>query len=82
VLPATDRKVQKSAGSNASRRVVGHAMADQLRTELVAGALANAVAGRSRAPGVIRPPAQQPEIPQPSPAELEGSHRNEIKNVA
>jgi transposase InsO family protein len=37
----------------ASRRVVGHAMADHLRTELVAGALANAVAARDPAPGVI-----------------------------
>ncbi len=37
----------------ASRRVVGYAMADHLRTELVAGALANAVAVRDRAPGVI-----------------------------
>jgi transposase InsO family protein len=37
----------------ASRRVVGFAMADHLRTELVAGALANAVAARNPAPGVI-----------------------------
>jgi len=37
----------------ASRRVVGYAMADHLRTELVAGALANAVATRDPAPGVI-----------------------------
>ena len=37
----------------ASRRVVGHAMADHLRTSLVAGALANAVAARDPAPGVI-----------------------------
>jgi transposase InsO family protein len=37
----------------ASRRVVGYAMADHLRTELVAGALANAVAARDPAPGVI-----------------------------
>jgi transposase InsO family protein len=36
----------------ASRRVVGFAMADHLRTELVAGALANAVAARDPAPGV------------------------------
>jgi transposase InsO family protein len=37
----------------ASRRVVGFAMADHLRTELVADALANAVAARNPAPGVI-----------------------------
>ena len=37
----------------ASRRVVGYAIADHLRTELVADALANAVAARAPAPGVI-----------------------------
>ncbi|MGH3163795.1 MAG: IS3 family transposase [Streptosporangiaceae bacterium] len=37
----------------ASRRVVGFALADHLRTELVAGALANAVAARDPAPGVV-----------------------------
>jgi transposase InsO family protein len=37
----------------ASRRIVGHAMAGHLRTELVADALANAVAARDPAPGVI-----------------------------
>ncbi len=37
----------------ASRRVVGYAMADHLRTELVAGALVNAVAARDPQPGVI-----------------------------
>ncbi len=37
----------------ASRRVVGYAMADHLRTELVADALANAVAARDPEPGVI-----------------------------
>jgi transposase InsO family protein len=37
----------------ASRRVVGYALADHLRTELVAGALANAVAARNPDPGVI-----------------------------
>ena len=37
----------------ASRRVVGFALADHLRTELVANALANAVAARDPAPGVI-----------------------------
>jgi putative transposase len=51
----------------ASRRVVGFALADHLRTELVADALANAVATRDPAAGVIfhsdrgstpRPPTQ------------------------
>ena len=37
----------------ASRRVVGYALADHLRTELVADALANAVAVRNPGPGVI-----------------------------
>ena len=37
----------------ASRRAVGYAMADHLRTELIADALANAVAARDPAPGVI-----------------------------
>jgi len=37
----------------ASRRVVGYAIADHLRTELVADALANAVAARDPAAGVI-----------------------------
>ncbi len=37
----------------ASRRVVGYAMADHLRAELVSGALANAVAARDRSPGVV-----------------------------
>jgi transposase InsO family protein len=37
----------------ASRRVVGHAMADHLRTELIADALSNAVAVRDPQPGVI-----------------------------
>jgi transposase InsO family protein len=37
----------------ASRRVVGYALADHLRTELVSAALANAVAARDPAAGVI-----------------------------
>jgi putative transposase len=37
----------------ASRRVVGFAMADHLRTELVADALSNAIAARNPDPGVI-----------------------------
>lgn len=36
-----------------SRRVVGHAVADHLRTDLVADALTNAVAARDPDPGVI-----------------------------
>jgi transposase InsO family protein len=37
----------------ASRRIVGYALADHLRTELVSAALANAVAARDPGPGVI-----------------------------
>jgi transposase InsO family protein len=37
----------------ASRRVIGYAIADHLRTELAAAALANAVAARNPDPGVI-----------------------------
>jgi transposase InsO family protein len=37
----------------ASRRVVGFALADHLRTELVSAAVANAVAARDPGPGVI-----------------------------
>ena len=37
----------------ASRRVVGYAMADHLRNELISAALGNAVAARDPAPGVI-----------------------------
>lgn len=37
----------------ASRRVVGFALADHLRTELIAGALSNAVAAHNLEPGVI-----------------------------
>ena len=37
----------------ASRRVVGYAMADHLRTGLISDALGNAVAARDPAPGVI-----------------------------
>ena len=37
----------------ASRRVVGYALADHLRTELVSAALSNAVAARDPGPGVI-----------------------------
>jgi transposase InsO family protein len=37
----------------ASRRVVGYAIADHLRTELISAALGNAVAARDPAPGVI-----------------------------
>ena len=37
----------------ASRRVVGYALADHLRTELVSDALSNAVAARTPQPGVV-----------------------------
>jgi transposase InsO family protein len=37
----------------ASRRVVGYALADHLRTEIIADALSNAVAARDPGPGVI-----------------------------
>ena len=37
----------------ASRRVVGFALADHLRTELIAGALSSAVAARDPEPGMI-----------------------------
>jgi putative transposase len=37
----------------ASRRIVGFALADHLRTELVADALANAIAARDPGAGVI-----------------------------
>jgi putative transposase len=37
----------------ASRRIVGYAMADHLRTELISAALTNAVAARDPDPGVI-----------------------------
>ncbi len=37
----------------ASRRIVGYALADHLRTELVSDALANAVAARNPDPGVV-----------------------------
>jgi putative transposase len=37
----------------ASRRVVGFAIADHLRTELVSAALVNAIAARDPEPGVI-----------------------------
>ena len=36
-----------------SRRVVGYAMADHLRTDLIADALSNAAAGRNPEPGVV-----------------------------
>jgi putative transposase len=37
----------------ASRRVVGHALADHLRTDLIADALTNAVSARNPDPGVV-----------------------------
>ena len=52
----------------ASRRVVGYALADHLRTELVADALANAVAARDPAPGVIfhSDRSSTPRLPSPA----------------
>jgi len=67
----------------ASRRVVGYALADHLRTELVSGALANAVAARNPGSGVIfhsdkgsrsTPPPPSPRSPATalSPCPLAG----------
>ena len=50
----------------ASRRVVGYAIADHLRTELVAAALGNAVAARDPAPGVIFHADRGANTPRPS----------------
>jgi transposase InsO family protein len=49
----------------ASRRVAGFALADHLRTELVADALANAVAARDPASGVISTPTAAASTPRP-----------------
>jgi transposase InsO family protein len=51
----------------ASRRVVGFAMADHLRTELVADSLANAVAARDPDPGVVfhSDRSNTPRLPSP-----------------
>ena len=50
----------------ASRRIVGFALADHLRTKLVSAALANAVAARNPAPGVIFHADQGCNTPPPS----------------
>ena len=50
----------------ASRRVVGYAMADHLRTDLIADALSNAVAARDPAAGVVFPPTAAASTPRPS----------------
>jgi len=50
----------------ASRRVVGYALAAHLRTELVAAALANAVAARDPGPGVIFHADRGCQTPPPS----------------
>jgi transposase InsO family protein len=49
----------------ASRRVVGYAIADHLRTELISGALSNAVAARDPEPGVIFHSDSTPRPPTP-----------------
>jgi transposase InsO family protein len=46
----------------ASRRVVGFALTEQLRTELVTDALTNAVAARDPAPGVVRQSGATPVL--------------------
>jgi transposase InsO family protein len=56
----------------ASRRVVGFAIADHLRTELVADALANAVAARYPDPGVIFHSDRGCQYPSAAFAELAG----------
>jgi hypothetical protein len=65
----------------ASRRIVGYALADHLRTELVSDALANAVAARNPGPGVIfhsdkvstpPPPSPRPPATAMSPCPLAG----------
>jgi transposase InsO family protein len=62
----------------APRRVVGYALADHLRTELISDALSNAVAARSPEPGVIfhsdRGSTPQPRTP-PSPTTARWSSR-------
>ena len=50
----------------ASRRVVGYAMADHLRTDLAADALSNAVAARAPEPGVIFHSSGAASTPPPS----------------
>ena len=58
----------------ASRRVTGYAMADHLRTELISDALANAVATRDPAPGVIFHSDRGCQYTSAAFAELAGDH--------
>ena len=68
----------------ASRRVVGFALADHLRTELVADALANAVAARDPAPGVIFHSDRgcQPSTPRPRSLSSPGAARSPCRSAA
>ena len=59
----------------ASRRVVGHAMAGHLRTELPAAALANALAARDPAPGVIFHADRGCQYTSAQLARLAGNHQ-------
>ena len=59
----------------ASRRVVGYAMADHLRTELISAALANAVAARNPAPGVIFHSDRGAQYTSASFADLAGDYQ-------
>jgi transposase InsO family protein len=64
----------------ASRQVVGYALAGHLRTELVAYALANAVAARDPQPGVIFHSDLGSTPPPPSPGTA-GSPRRWVEPV-
>jgi putative transposase len=59
----------------ASRRVVGYAMADHLRTELISDALGNAVAARDPAPGVIFHSDRGAQYTSASFADLAGDYQ-------
>ena len=59
----------------ASRRVGGYAMADHLRTELISAALANAVAARDPAPGVIFHSDRGAQYTSASFADLAGDYQ-------
>jgi transposase InsO family protein len=60
----------------ASRRVAGFALADHLRTDLVAGALANAVAARDPAPGAVFHSDRGCSTPRPRSLRLPGTARS------
>ena len=64
----------------ASRRVVGYAMANHLRTGLVADALGNAVAARDPAPGVIFHSDRGCQYTSAAFAELAGGLRVELSH--